>query len=113
MRWLALLSRSAAAKNAALLVLRHEVAVLRREVARPRVGWADRAVLAGFARLLPAQRGRGRPWRWSSARWCCGWPGRPDLGVSPHPRRAVATRSGGQFAGRGVLHPRMPTAAVG
>jgi len=51
MRWLALLSRSAAAKNAALLVLRHEVAVLRREVARPRVGWADRAVLAPILSL--------------------------------------------------------------
>ena len=39
MRWLALLARSAAAKDAELLRLRHEVAVLRRHVAQPRVDW--------------------------------------------------------------------------
>jgi hypothetical protein len=44
--WLALLARSGRAKDAEILILRHQVAVLQRQVARPRMLWADRAILA-------------------------------------------------------------------
>jgi putative transposase len=55
--WLGLLARSAGSKNAKILVLRHQVAVLPRQVRRPRRSWADRAVFAALTRLVsPACR---------------------------------------------------------
>ncbi|MFD8007497.1 integrase [Streptomyces mirabilis] len=51
--WLVLLSRSSAAKEVEILILRHEVAILRRQVAASKPSWPDRALLTAFARLLP------------------------------------------------------------
>ena len=46
----------AAAKDAEILVLRHQLAVLRRKVARPRFSWSDRALIATLAKLVPRER---------------------------------------------------------
>jgi putative transposase len=59
--WLVLLSRSSASKDAELLALRHEVAVLRRANPRLRLNRADRAVLAALTRLLPGRLREHRP----------------------------------------------------
>jgi hypothetical protein len=48
--WLMLLGRSQASKHVEIMALRHEVAVLRRQVARPK---PDRAILAALAQRLP------------------------------------------------------------
>jgi putative transposase len=55
-----LLSRGQASKDAEILILRHEIAVLRRQVTRPRLDWAGRAILAALARLQPAELRRHR-----------------------------------------------------
>jgi putative transposase len=101
-------------------MLRHQVAVLRRQLPRPRLDGADRAVLAGLARLLPglawpggfAQPATLLRWHRELVRRRCtavasehpvGGPragaaacwGAPQLGGSPHPRRAVPPRRAG------------------
>jgi putative transposase len=115
---LALLARSGAAKDVEILVLRHEVAVLRRHNPRPAWTWVDRAVLSALSRLLPTQLRRLRPvsprtlLRWHAHLLARRWTypqrrprpatrsasdpvpgatdgdGEPDLGLAPHPRGA-------------------------
>jgi hypothetical protein len=57
--WFVLLTRSEAAKDVEILVLRHQLVVLRRQVARPRISWAGRAFISALARLLPYARRAG------------------------------------------------------
>jgi hypothetical protein len=95
--WLVLLGRSSASKNAELLILRHEVAMLRRTNPRPQLDWADRAVLATLIRLLPARLRRhrlitpGTVLRWHrrlvTRKWICPHrTGRPPVsaGIAAH-----------------------------
>ena len=120
--WLALLARSSAAKDAEILALRHEVAVLHRTNPRLRPCWADRAVLAALSRLLPKSLRSCRIvtpatlLRWHrrlvAAKWRQPRPqgrplisdelaalivrlatGEPNLGCSPNPRRTASARA--------------------
>lgn len=89
--WLALLARSERAKDAEIMILRHQGAVLQRQLKTPGLSWADRAVLAGPARLLPGSQFRRlwlivsprTPLRWHAdlVRWHWAYPcrasGRP------------------------------------
>jgi putative transposase len=57
--WLVLRARSDTSKEIELLVLRHQLAVLRRQTRRPRLSWADRALIAALTRLLPTPQRLG------------------------------------------------------
>jgi putative transposase len=89
--WIALLARSRASKDAEVLILRHQLAVLRRQVAAPRPSWADRAIISTLARLLARHRQHNlfvtprTPLRWHAdlvkRRWTYPkhGPGRPPI----------------------------------
>ena len=103
--WLALLAKSSASKNVEILVLRHEVAVLRRKNPKPRIDWIDRAMLARTRSSKhhcphraesglplpghPAARAGGAPAKPENARQACSCGGRnkptPRTGGSPAP----------------------------
>ena len=57
--WMVLCARSDTAKEIEILVFRHQLAVLQRRTARPRMRWSDRAVIAALARLLLPRRRLG------------------------------------------------------
>src|SRR5689334_14159688 len=103
--WLVLLARSDTAKDTEILVLQHELAVLRRINQRPTLMWIDRAFLSALARLLPTQlrqlrlvspqttntrSSSGHPKRLRSG--AADGPGEPEVGIPTRPQRADRPR---------------------
>ena len=97
--WLALLPRSDNVKNTEILVLRHQIAVLQRQVRSPRPSWADRAVLAAPPGGCPPHTAASWPWSSPPARSCAGtpnWSNAAGLISAEHPDGPVlAQRSDG------------------
>jgi putative transposase len=93
--WLVLLTRTSAAKNAEILVLRHEVAILRRQCPKPRLCWSDRAVLAALIRLLPKQL---QTWRLVTPATVLNWHQRLVAQKWTYPDRSGRPRLNGELA---------------
>ena len=99
--WMVLRTRSDTTKDIEILVLRHQLAVLRRRTPRPRMTWTDRALIAALTRLLPVRRRLGlfvtpaTILRWHrqlvARRWTT-QPARPGRPAIPAGLRALVVR---------------------
>jgi putative transposase len=99
--WMVLRTRPDATKDIEILVLRHQLAVLRRRTPRPRTTWTDRALIAALTRLLPVRRRLGllvtpaTILRWHrrliARRWTT-QPARPGRPAIPTGLRALVVR---------------------
>ena len=104
--WTVMRARAETVKEIDILVLRHQLAVLRGPNRPPRLGWADRALIAALTRLLPVHRRLGllvtpsTILRWHRQLVARGWttkptrPGRPAIpgGCTPEFRRSVVLK---------------------
>jgi putative transposase len=87
--WLVLLARTTAAKDAEIVILRHEVAVLRRQNPKPRLSWPERAVLAALIWLLPKPL---QTWRLVTPATVLTWHRRLVAGRWTYPHRSGRPR---------------------